>query len=196
VAAATTYARAGQVRPRAAGWSLVGGVPATIVGALLSQRVGGPALLVASGIVLVIVGLRVLRPIDDTARDVGTRRRQNRPLLVLASAGVGLFTGLLANGGAFLLVPMYLLVFGLQMRQAVGTSLVVVAVLSVPTLATHAALGHVDLTVALAFAAGMLPASVVASHVAQRVAGPFQRRGFGILLVVFGAGFTLYRLLA
>ena len=61
-----------------------------------------------------------------------------------ASAGVGLFTGLLANGGRFLLVPMYLLIFGLQMREAAGTSFLVIAALAVPTLATRWALGHVD----------------------------------------------------
>ena len=67
----------------------------------------------------------------------GAQRRQHRPLLVASAAGIGLFTGLLAGGGGFLLVPLYLLVFGLHMRQAVGTSLLVIAVLSIPTLVTH-----------------------------------------------------------
>jgi uncharacterized membrane protein YfcA len=44
------------------------------------------------------------------------------------------------------------------MRQAVGTSLLVIAVLSIPTLATHGALGHVDWTVAGALALGAVPA--------------------------------------
>ncbi len=85
------------------------------------------ALLVASGVVLVVVGIRIIRPIDDEARAAGTRRRLNRPLLVAATAGVGFLTGLLANGGGFLLVPLYVLFFGLRMRPAVGTSLVVVS---------------------------------------------------------------------
>ena len=86
----------------------------------------------------------MLQPIHDAAHDAGSLRRQNRPLLVAAAFGVGLFTGLLANGGGFLLVPLYLLVFGLRMRQAVGTSLLVIVFLSFPTLATHWALGHVN----------------------------------------------------
>ena len=75
-------------------------------------------------------------------------------MLVASAAGLGLFTGLLANGGGFLLMPLYLLVFGLRMRQAVGTSLLVIAVLSIPTLVTHWALGHIDWTVAFAFTVG------------------------------------------
>jgi uncharacterized membrane protein YfcA len=191
---AMPYVQSGEARPRAAGWSLLGGIPATIVGAVLSRLVGGRALLVASGMVLIVIGLRVTRPITQEARDIGSRRRQNRPLLVASTAGVGLFTGLLANGGGFLLVPMYLLVFGLRMRQAVGTSLVVIAVLSVPTLATHWALGHIDWTVAGPFAAGLLPGSAAGSRLAHRVAGPTLRRSFGWFLVASGVLFTAYRL--
>jgi uncharacterized protein len=193
-AAAFSYVHSGEARPRAAAWTLAGGIPATILGALLSRIVGGPSLLVASGAVLGIVGWRVLQPIEQSARDIGTQRRQNRPLLVAAAFGVGLFTGLLANGGGFLLVPLYLLVFGLRMRQAVGTSLLVIVFLAIPTLATHWALGNINWTVATELALGLIPASAVASHYAQRVQGPTLRRAFGIFLVVFGVAFTAYRL--
>ena len=195
ISGAVPYLRSGEARPKAAGWSLLGAVPATIVGGLLSDKVGGDALLVASGVVLVVVGLRVILPIEDEARDAGTRRRMNRPMLVAASAGVGLFSGLLANGGAFLLMPMYLLVFGLRMRQAVGTSLVVVAAMSVPTLLTHWSLGHIDWSVSAALLLGQLPGSVTGSHLSQRITGAgVVRRAFGRFLVVFGALFTIYRL--
>lgn len=194
VLAAIPYVRSGDARPKAAAWSLLGAIPATVVGALLARLIGGPALLLASGLVLVAVGARVLLPIDDAARDAGTRRRQNRPLLVVVAAAVGLITGLLANGGGFLLMPVYLLVFGLRMRPAVGTSLLVVAALSVPTLATHWALGHVDWTVSAAFAAGVLPASFVGAQLAQRLAHGLQRKAFGTFLIAFGVSFTVYRL--
>jgi hypothetical protein len=192
---AVAYLRSGEARPKAAAWSVLGGVPGTVAGALVSRLVGGSALLVASGAVLAVVGVRVLRPIEQAARDAGTLRRQNRPLLVAAAAAVGVFTGLLANGGGFLLVPLYLLVFGLRMRQAVGTSLLVVAVLSVPTLATHWALGHIDWALAGQFGAGMLPGSVIGSRLAQRAQGPRLRKAFGWFLLVFGVSFTAYRLL-
>ena len=188
------YYKSGEARPKAAGWSLLGAVPATIVGAYASKAVGGAALLVLSGLMLVVVGVRVLMPITDAARDAGTARRLNRPKLVGAAAGVGFMTGLLANGGGFLLMPLYLLVFGLRMRQAVGTSLLVVAALSVPTLVTHAALGHVDWTVAALFAAGVIPTSIWGGHLSKDLATGVQRRVFGVFLIVFGVAFTVYRL--
>jgi len=196
LAAAIPYIRNRTARPKAAAWSLVGGIPATVAGALLSRVVGGPKLLVASGVALVIIGLRVVRPIKEASRRAGATRRKNRPLLMAASAGVGLFTGLLANGGGFLLVPMYLLVFGLDMGEAAGTSLLVIAVLSAPTMATHWALGHIDWTVAGAFALGAVPASAISGRLAQHVAGSAVREAFGWFLVASGAVFVIYRLAA
>ena len=193
--AGSSYLRSGEARPRAAAWSLAGGVPGTILGAVASQWVGGRALLVASGVVLVVVGIRIIRPIDDEARAAGTRRRLNRPLLVAATAGVGFLTGLLANGGGFLLVPLYVLFFGLRMRPAVGTSLVVVSILAIPTLVTHWALGHVDWAVAGLYGVGALPASALGSALSKRVEGSVVRRAFGWFLVVFGLLFTVARLI-
>lgn len=195
VIAAIPYARAGDARPRAAAWTLLGAVPATVAGALLSQAVGGSPLLVASGVVLVVVGVRVILPIEDSTRAAGTARRQNRPLLVATAAAVGLFTGLLANGGAFLLMPMYLLVFGLRMRNAVGTSLLVVAALTLPTLLTHWSLGHIDWGVSAALLGGQVPGGMLGSQLSKRITGVgVARRAFGAFLIAFGIAFTAYRL--
>jgi uncharacterized membrane protein YfcA len=195
VSAAVPYVRAGEARPKAAGWTLVGAIPATVLGSILAGRVGPGRLLLASGGALVVVGIRVLLPIADAAREAGARRRQNRPLLVASAFAVGLLTGLLANGGAFVLMPMYLLVFGLRMRQAVGTSLLVVAALTIPTLATHWALGHVDWGVAAALFAGQLPGSVLGGRLAGRLTGVgVARRSFGRFLITFGLLFTAIRL--
>ena len=193
---AVPYIRSGEARSRAAAWSLLGGIPGTIAGALLSHLAGGQVLLISSGVVLIVVGLRVVQPIDESAREAGVQRRHHRLLLVAATALVGVFTGLLANGGAFLLVPMYLLIFGLRMRQAVGTSLLVVTVLAIPTLAAHWALGHINWVLAGEFAIGLLPGSATGSQLAHHVQGPVIRRAFGWFLVAFGLFFTIYRIAA
>jgi len=191
---ARSYARAGEVDRNVAIWSLVGGIPATVAGALLSRVVGGPVLLVASGIVLGAVGVRVLLPISPAGIAAGVARRDSPLLLTSVAVVIGLFTGLLANGGGFLLVPAYLLVFGLSMRKASGTSLVVIAALTVPTFITHWALGNIDWPAALAFAVGSVPAAWYASRWAQHRDGDALQRAFGVLLVTFSVWFVVYRL--
>jgi uncharacterized membrane protein YfcA len=49
------------------------------------------------------------------------------PLLVATALGVGLLTGVVGIGGGFLVVPALVLLAGLPMKRAVGTSLVVIA---------------------------------------------------------------------
>lgn len=189
LAGAIAYIRKGNLDWVTARRSLAGAVPATVVGALLSRLVGGKGLLILSGVVLGVIGIRVLKS-GKSSSEACQARRERRGLVVMSAAGVGLFTGLLANGGGFLLVPLFVLVLGLSMQKAAGTSLVVVAALSVPTLITHWALGHIDWTVAVAFAAGSIPGAFFGSRYAQRVAGEALRKAFGWLLVAFALYFT------
>lgn len=82
------------------------------------------------------------------------------------------------------------------MRQAVGTSLLVITVLAIPTLITHWALGHIDWVLAAQFAAGQVPGSAAGSQFAHHVEGPVIRRAFGWFLVAFGLFFVIYRVVA
>ena len=195
LAGASTYVRSREVQPRLLRRSLAGAVPATVAGALLSPLVGGRALLIASGVVLAIVGVRVLRPTTEDERRVGTERRQRTWVVVVAASGVGIFTGLLANSGGFLLIPLYLVVLGVSMREAIGTSLVVVSMLAAPTLVTHWLLGHIDWPVAGAFAAGAVPAAFLGGKLAKHLPEKGLRHGFGWFLLAFSAYFTAREIL-
>jgi uncharacterized membrane protein YfcA len=187
LAGMVTYVRKGQVEWPIARWCIYGGVPGTVVGALLSNAVGGRALLVASGVVLALVGIRILAPVSDEQLTGHARRR---PAVVIPAAVViGLVTGMLANGGGFLLVPLYVLVLGLTMPESAGTSLVVISALSVPTLLTHWALGHINWVVAAAFGLGAIPGAIAGSVLAGRIHADHMRRTFGAILVAFAVYF-------
>ncbi len=194
VAGMVGYARRGQVEWPVARWSIYGGVPGTVAGALASDAVGGQTLLVASGVVLAMVGMRVFL---STAEQRLAGRARRRPAVVVPAAGaIGLFTGLLANGGGFLLVPLFVLVLGLTMPESAGTSLVVIAVLSLPTLVTHWALGHIDWSVAAAFAAGAIPGTAAGSHLSGRVPGEALKRTFAVTLILFAVAFVVRQVVA
>jgi len=187
---AFSYARRDEVEWPLARWSIYGGVPGTIVGALLSRVVGGRTLLIASGVVLGVIGLRILRPIPEQER-IGGRARRQRGFVIPVAALIGVFTGMLANGGGFLLVPLYVVVLGLTMPESAGTSLVVIAVLAVPTLASHWALGHIRWSVAGAFALGAVPGALAGSVLTRHIRQESLRKAFGLLLVAFAAFFVV-----
>ncbi|MEZ5145294.1 MAG: sulfite exporter TauE/SafE family protein [Acidimicrobiales bacterium] len=194
-AGAWSYSRGGKVQWTIARRTLATAVPASVLGALASPHVGGPILLALSGLVLLLVGVRVLRPLSSAASARAATRRDSRVFVMTVAAGVGFASGLLANGGGFLLVPLFLLTLGLSMNEATGTSLVVATALSVPTLLTHAVLGDIDWAVSVVFAVGLLPGVAVGGRLAQRVPGGRLRAGFGVLLVGFAVWFLVRLLL-
>ena len=191
--AAINYVRRGEMDWRVAWLSVAGGLPGTVVGALLSRFVSGKVLLVGSGVTLAVIGVRLLRA-KSQPKLTGPRRQSRSWVIVAAAGGVGVFTGLLANGGGFLLVPLYLLIFGLPMRTCSGTSLIVIAALSVPTFLSHWALGNIDWGVAIAFGAGSIPAAYLGGRLAQRVSGNRLRAAFGWMLVAFAVYFVVAQL--
>jgi len=195
-AGAWSYSRRGKVDWSVARRTIVGGVPASIVGALTSRWIGGTVLLALSGIVLLAVGVRVLRPAAGVQDDAATRRRRaNAAFVVVAAATIGFASGLLANGGGFLLVPLFLLMLGLDMNEAAGTSMVAAAALTVPTLVTHAVLGDINWLVAGVFGAGLVPGALLGGALAQRLPVHGLRKSFGTLLVVFALWFVARQLL-
>lgn len=135
--------------------------------------------------------MRLLLPAAAGADERAEARRAQRSLVIAAAAGAGLLAGLLANGGGFLLVPTFLVVFGLEMPQATGTSLVVAAAMTVPTLGTHLVLGDIHWGVTGAFAAGLVPATVAGAALAHRLPADRLRAAFGVVLTAFALWFVL-----
>lgn len=125
---ARRYLKAGNLDRRVAQLAIGGGVPGTLLGALASRFVGGGGLLVLSGLLLLGIGVRMLLPDRAGAAERCAGRRENSLIVVGSALVVGLLTGLLANGGGFLLVPVFVLVLGLSAVEAAGTSMVVVGV--------------------------------------------------------------------
>jgi uncharacterized membrane protein YfcA len=198
IAGAWSYARRDNVDRRLAARVIAGAVPAAVLGALASQHVDGRLLLALSGLALLFVGTRVLRGGGDLASGIdverAARRRASRAFVTTAAVAVGFASGLLANGGGFLLVPLFLVVLGLDMHRATGTSLTIAATLTVPTLVTHTLLGDIDWATAGLLAAGLVPGALLGGVVGQHIPARRHATAFGTFLVAFAAWY-LFRLL-
>lgn len=191
---ARRFIRAGNLDVRVARLAILGGVPGTLLGALASTVVGGDRLLVLSGLMLLVIGIRLLMRDSADAAARASARRDRSGVVISSAFAVGLLTGLLANGGGFLLVPVFVLVLGLTAIEAAGTSMVVVGILTIPTLITHWALGHIDWTVAGGFALGLIPAAEIGSRIAQRLPAARARLAFALMLIVFAVWFLVRQL--
>jgi hypothetical protein len=185
---ARQYLRAGVLDRRVAKLAVMAAAPTVIIGALLSRVVSDEFLLLASGALLVVVGVRMVMPVRARPDGACHPRVDSTSVVVAAVAAAGLVAGLLATGGGIVLVPLFIVAFGFTAARAAGTSLVVAAALTVPTLVTHWLLGNIDWGIAGAFALGMVPASFAAARVGLKLPDRFVRPAFGAVVL----GFSLY----
>jgi uncharacterized membrane protein YfcA len=179
------YHRRGLVNYRVVGWTVAGGWPGVVLGSLATGLVSDHLLMALTAVTVTAIGLRVLRQGRGDGRpDVPIQRLSWQ----IAAVGgvVGFASGLLANGGGFLLVPAFILWLRMSMQEAAGTSLVCVALLAIPGTIVHASLGHIDFRLALILSAGVLPSTYLGAHWAVRVRSHHLLHAFGWFLVLFG----------
>lgn len=189
MAAGYAYAREHLVDWRVVRWTVAAGVPATVVGALLSRWVGGDALVLATDVVLVGIGLRVL--LGSSSSERVRLAPPGAALLVGVAVVVGLASGLLANSGGFLLAPLFVTALRLPIKSALATSLAVATALAVPGTVVHAWLGHLDWSVVLVFGLAAVPLSFVGARVALRTDAHRLERVYGAALVLLGGVFLV-----
>src|SRR5262245_50746039 len=118
--------------------------------------------------------------------------RSPSPLLIVPVAlGVGLLTGLVGIGGGFLVVPALVLLAGVPMRQAVGTSLVVIAMNSASGFLGYLGNVAIDWAFLAGFTAVAVVGMLIGSALSRRVPQAALRRAFAVFLIATGS-FVLY----
>ncbi|HWN71759.1 MAG TPA: sulfite exporter TauE/SafE family protein, partial [Haliangium sp.] len=96
---------------------------------------------------------------------------------------VGLVTGLVGAGGGFLVVPALVLLGGLPMRLAVGTSLVVISLKSFAGFAGYISHVDIDWTLAAIVTGAAVIGSFAGAALGRKVAPESLRRGFALFVL-------------
>lgn len=151
-------------------------------GAWISQWIPEWIQMLMFAMLLVPAAWRLLSPTNLQSRSC-------RPgCLVGSGIAVGAFSGLVGIGGGFLAVPALILLGGLKLRVAAGTSLVVIALSSAVGFTKHlhllAVAGQsVDWSVILLFVTVGMAAAIGGQRLATRIPQTGLRRGFGAFLL-------------
>ena len=205
---AGSHWRAGRVRlGTGAAFGLIG-IGGSVAGSALNRQLDPNVLLLGfSGLILVaawrmLVGCPSCTKAGEerellVAQQAGTgglvvepplRMDLGRVLLVLAvGTAVGFLTGLFGVGGGFVIVPALALVLRLPMPEAIGTSLLVIAINSAEALSTRLATASIDWAVTAPFAVAAVAGVVVGGRIAGRLDAQKSLRWFVVLLVAVGA---------
>ena len=186
-ASATTagaqHVRAGRVSWTVVAWMTPPTVAGAVTGALLGHRVPDAALLGGAAAVIAWNGVDLIfRPIKARAR-----ARPRPPVAVAAGFLVGVLGGALGVILGTLRMPALVRGVGLQLREAIGTNLVVGAVLGLFAFVAHAARLEVEWPLLAAGLAGALPGAWLGARITGAVSEDLLRRALGALMLAVAA---------
>lgn len=193
VAGSYTYWRKGLVRKEIVLWTALGGVPGVVLGALGTRIVAVQWLMILTGLFVVISGIQLIRK-DSRSCVAHPKIKQFNTMALLIGFVVGIFSGLLGNGGGLLLVPAFILLLGLTPYEATSSSLACVAFYALPGTLVHWRLGHIDWMLTLGLSIGVIPASYLGSKLGLMVCEQRIKTAFGYFLTAFGADFIFTQL--
>jgi uncharacterized protein len=112
--------------------------------------------------------------------------RINYPLILAEGLIVGTLTGLVGAGGGFLIIPALVLISGLPMKQAVGTSLVIIAMKSLIGFLADADTISADWSQLLLITACAIVGVFIGSWLSRRVNGETLKPVFGWFILIMG----------
>lgn len=188
----------------------VAGMIGAPLGSQLASLIPEVILLVAFAFLMLLISVRMwIKAPDSTAhlpiiasdnddnagptckRDPEGRLRltsQCAMLLGLVGLGTGVLTGVFGVGGGFIIVPALATFACMGMKRAIGTSLLIITLVSLSGTASHVLSGK-DLSIQTAaiFTAGSLVGLFIGSWLAQRMAGPTLQRAFAAAILLVAA---------
>jgi uncharacterized membrane protein YfcA len=121
--------RAGNVDLPRAFLFVIGSFAGAYLGAQLSRLMAGSTQLLLFALVMLTASFFMMRGRRDESQTIEKERTwQSITLIIIQGIGVGIVTGLVGVGGGFMIVPALVLLGGIPMKRAVGTSLLVIAI--------------------------------------------------------------------
>lgn len=179
---ALQHRRHGHVRGRTAIFFGAVAMVGAFIGARIGTQMTGAAQLTLFALTMLVASVFMAREVAEDPPAV-------RPVSIVgvAALGVGVLTGMVGVGGGFLIVPTLVLLLGVPMKEAVGTSLLIIVMNAGAGFAGY--IGDVALpwpTLA-AFAAFTVAGILLGVRIVTYVSQAVLRRGFSAFLVLMAA---------
>lgn len=177
------------------------GIP-SILGVLFSRRIVLPHLpeyiinrwgmtvtkdmflLLLFAILMLVSSYKMIR---KTERPSGRKQNGNNyTILISQGLFVGIITGLIGAGGGFLIVPALVMLLGLPMKKAVGTSLVIISMNSLLGFVSSLKMVKADWSFLTVFTSLSIIGIFVGIALAKKIDGRKLKPIFGYIVLIMG----------
>jgi uncharacterized membrane protein YfcA len=167
---------------------LVPAIPATlleIAGVLVTKAL---AMMLLFAVLMVAASVSMIRDKKKDEQVTDEPRVFNYPMILLEGSVVGVLTGLVGAGGGFLIIPALVLLSKLPMKQAVGTSLLIIGAKSLigftgDVMENFAQMNWTLLSLVTALA---IVGIFLGNQLSKKIDGAPLKKGFGWFVLVMG----------
>lgn len=138
-------------------------------------------------VLMLFASFSMIRSKDDTSKEeIAGPQKFNYPLILLEGAVVGMLTGLVGAGGGFLIIPALVLLSKLPMKQAIGTSLLIIAAKSLIGFTGDLGKQTMDWTLLLSVTALAIVGIFIGNRLSKSVSPVALKKGFGWFVLLMG----------
>jgi uncharacterized membrane protein YfcA len=157
----------------------------SFVGALASHLVSDRTLLLVFALMTTAALLVLFVPVETAGQPIFAEHVLiPRARAAAVCLSVGIAAGLVGAGGAFLLVPLLIVVVGVPIRVTIGSSLAITALSAVTGFVGKAATGQIPWGPALVVALAAVPGAQLGAVVSRRVSGARLRQVLFVVILL------------
>ncbi|MGY6528494.1 MAG: sulfite exporter TauE/SafE family protein [Cyanobacterium sp.] len=175
-------------------------IPPAMVGSFLGARITqlpfitDTIQLVAFGIVMLLASLLMIKKSSgkpsekeitpETVKPVSQDKTKKILFTIVEGLVVGILTGFVGVGGGFLIIPALVLAGGIPMKEAVGTSLLIIATKSASAFVGYLTLVNIDWMLTIGFTLAASVGIVFGSYLSKKIDAKYLQKGFGYFVLV------------
>ncbi|MDP4596494.1 MAG: sulfite exporter TauE/SafE family protein [Crocinitomicaceae bacterium] len=167
---------------------LVPAIPATLFEVAGVSVTKALAMMILFAVLMVAASVSMIRDKKKEEQETNEPRVFNYPMILLEGAVVGVLTGLVGAGGGFLIIPALVMLSKLPMKQAVGTSLLIIAAKSLIGFTGDVSenADNMDWTLLSVVTSLAILGIFVGNQLSKKIDGAALKKGFGWFVLVMG----------
>ena len=144
-------------------------------------------LLVLFAVLMIVASYSMIKKQKEAKVENGGTQKFNYPLILLEGTVVGFITGLVGAGGGFLIIPALVLLSRLPMKEAVGTSLLIIAAKSLIGFMGESGETPVNWTFLATISIFAIIGIFIGMALSRKIDGEKLKPAFGWFVLVMGA---------
>ena len=141
--------------------------------------------MVLFAILMIAASISMIRGRKESNNEEG-EQQFNYSLILIEGVLVGLLTGLVGAGGGFLIIPALVILSKLPMKQAIGTSLIIIAAKSLIGFLGDVSNREIDWSFLLLFTSISIVGIFIGSALSNKISGAKLKPAFGWFVLIMG----------